>query len=243
MLEKLGKWLDYWGYLLKSNNRHGTHSPFVYTFADQVLYAKTSKINESIEFQRTQMIQSKGIFQEFTLSYFVDNYTLSSKFGRLLSRICSFYSIGNIHEFGWCTGIETNYLLESFLESPRPFSYKYFNQEKNQIKEKCNQDFWENHDFSAVEVVENLDSQPSLFFFHWSIFNEDAFWTQLERVFIHIKNDDIIVVNGLRNNENTIINFMRLKNDPRITVSIDLFEMGLFFVRKEQPKQDFMLRF
>ncbi len=243
MLEKLGKWLDYWGYLLKSKNRHGTHSPFVYLFADRVLYSKPSKFNEYIEFQRTQMIQSKGKFLQFTLSYFVDNYTLSSKFGQLLTRVCIHYSIANIREYGWCTGIETNYILNSFLEIKRPLSYKYFNLEKNQIKETCNHDFWENHDFSDIEVFENIESSPTLFLFHWSIFNEELFWKEMENVFAFIKNDDIIVVNGLRNNENTIINFMRLKNDSRITVTIDLFEIGLFFVRREQPKQDFMLRF
>ncbi len=243
MLEKLGKWLDYWGYLLKSNNRHGTHSPFVYSFADQVLYAKSGKLNESIEFQRTQMIQSKGKFSQYSLSYFVDNYTLGSKFCRLLYRICTYYNVGNVREFGWCSGIETNYILESFLDMKRPFSYSYFNSEKNQVKEKCNLDFWENHDFSEITVVDKLDAQPTLFLFHWSILNEDSFWSEIENVYSSIKNDDIIIINGLRNNESTLINFMRMKNDPRITVSIDLFEVGLFFVRKEQPKQEFVLRF
>ncbi len=244
MLQKLGKWIDYVGYLFHSTNRHGIHSPFVYTFADLVLYSKDNSIVESIEYQRTLMLQSSGKIQNFKLSVFVDQFTLSSKFGGLLFRICNFYNIENIHEFGWCTGIETNYLLNSFLgNSNRKLHYQYFNSEKNVVKEQCNQDFWGNHDFSNVEVSPILLDAPALYLFHWSVFDEDQFWKELDKIMPSLKNDDIIIVNGLNENEHTIINFNRLKNDSRFTVCIDLFEMGIFFVRKEQPKQNFILRF
>ena len=34
-----------------------------------------------------------------------------------------------------------------------------------------------------------------------------------------------------------------LKNHPTVMISIDLFYVGLVFFRKNQPKQDFILRF
>jgi hypothetical protein len=244
MVQKLGKWIDYLGYLFHSNNRHGIHSPFVYSFADFVLYSKENSIVESIEYQRTLMLQSKGKIHDYRLSSFVDQYTLSSKFGGLLKRICEFYNVSNIYEFGWCTGIETNYLLNSFLgNSQRLLYYQYFNSQKNLIKEQCNQDFWSNHNFSELTISQSPIDAPSLYLFHWSIFDEEQFWIEMETIIKSLKNDDIIIINGIRENQSTIINFNRLKNDFRFTVSIDLFQIGIFYVRNEQPKQDFILRF
>lgn len=244
MVQKLGKWIDFLGYLFHSTNRHGVHSPFVYTFADIVLYSQENSFAESIEYQRTLMLQSNGKIHDFKLSFFVDQFVLSSKFGGLLKRICEFYHISNIYEFGWCTGIETNYLLHSFLgNSQRELHYQYFNSQKNLVKEQCNQDFWSNHNFSEVSISPIPLDAPSLYLFHWSVFNEDQFWGYLEKVITSLKNDDIIIINGIRENQGTIINFNRLKNDIRFTISIDLFQIGIFFVRKEQLKQNFILRF
>ena len=35
----------------------------------------------------------------------------------------------------------------------------------------------------------------------------------------------------------------QIKAHPKVTISIDLFEMGLVFFRKEQKKQDFVLKY
>ncbi len=243
MLEKLGKCLDRVGYFVYSTNRHGIHSPFVYNFADLVLYNNGDSIVESIEYQRTLMIQSKGKIQKLSISYFVDNYTLSSKYCRLLNRILIHYSVSNIREFGWCSGIETNYILNSFLQDNRPLSYQYYNSEVNRVKEQCNKDYWDNHELSNLEIKNHVLNTPTLYLFHWSIFDEKEFWVQFDKIEPFLNNDDIIVVNGLRNTSKHQINFLRMKNIPKLTVSIDLFDMGIFFLRQEQPKQEFILRF
>jgi hypothetical protein len=43
-------------------------------------------------------------------------------------------------------------------------------------------------------------------------------------------------------NPGATTNWEQLKAIPNITVSIDLFFMGILFVRKEQLKQEFRLR-
>lgn len=51
---------DYLIYLVQSTNRHGVHSPFVYSFADKVLYGKQHCLYEpAAELCRKRMIQSK----------------------------------------------------------------------------------------------------------------------------------------------------------------------------------------
>ena len=45
-LNGLFGWLDYFIYLVQSTNHHGVHSPFVYDFADNVLYRQLANSYE-----------------------------------------------------------------------------------------------------------------------------------------------------------------------------------------------------
>ena len=44
MIQTIGRWLDYLSYVFQSTNRHGIHSPFVYSFADSILYKPVASI-------------------------------------------------------------------------------------------------------------------------------------------------------------------------------------------------------
>ena len=58
-LNGLFGWLDYLIYLVQSSNRHGVHSPFVYDFADKVLYRQLANSYEpAAELCRKRMLQS-----------------------------------------------------------------------------------------------------------------------------------------------------------------------------------------
>jgi len=50
---------DYLRYLWNSNSRHGTHSPFIYSLADEVIYQKNEPVCiDLIELERSRFIKS-----------------------------------------------------------------------------------------------------------------------------------------------------------------------------------------
>jgi hypothetical protein len=57
------------------------------------------------------------------------------------------------------------------------------------------------------------------------------------------KADDIVLVKGLHNSAATEALWQQLQSDPRVTLSMDLFDAGLLFFRREfKVKQHFLLR-
>jgi hypothetical protein len=57
------------------------------------------------------------------------------------------------------------------------------------------------------------------------------------------KADDIVLVQGLHDSEATEALWQRLYSGPRVTLSMDLFDVGLLFFREEfKVKQHFVLR-
>ena len=57
-----------------------------------------------------------------------------------------------------------------------------------------------------------------------------------------VHNDTIIFLNNIHKNVNNENTWTQLKNNKKITVSIDLFYCGLLFFRKEQLKEHFKIR-
>lgn len=58
----------------------------------------------------------------------------------------------------------------------------------------------------------------------------------------HVHNNSIVVFNNIHSSKATSKNWKYLKNNPKITVTIDMFYFGFVFIRKEQTKENFVIR-
>ncbi len=139
-------------HFLVSNSRHGTHSPFVYNLAEQVIYKKQDKKD----------IRGR-----------MDNY--------LMNEIADYFGV----------------------------VYTWSQQEVG----KTNALYIEN----AVTTVDELATLQ--YKFHY------------------------IVLAGIYNGKKDRQRWRKVCQDKRFVVTIDLFFFGLIFYRREQPKQNFKLRF
>lgn len=242
MIKLLLEIIDYLQFLLVSTNRHGIHSPFIYNFADKVLYAKSEENFEFIENQRLTMIQSRAKFLNTTLSHFTSNFTLSSKYCKLLHRMVLHYKPETIIEYGKNNGILLNYILTASLQSNSSIQYHYdydSSCQEDQIKIKTLELFSEN---SKVELfspweIRNDDSKK------WFIFYGTDFWENFDAAKSFIDEQSIVIISQFRQTNELFTQWKQLSNLPEVTASIELFNMGILFFRKEQPKQHFILRF
>lgn len=253
MINRIGKWFDYLSYLLNSTNRHGVHSPFVYEFVDHVLYKNSSDKNEFLEYQRTLMVQSKTEgFDGISLSEYVNNYALPSKYCELLQRIVLFYDIKQIKEIGPSTGLEFNYLrfLKSTGLSPdlrlassdksEPY-FSLFNKSQQEF-DKVFPNLFDNSVEHENQFYESKTGGTSLFLFH-RLDAELDFWNYFDRVLPGSGNQDFFVFTHPYQNENSRLNWQRIINHADFHVTIDCFHMGIAIKRTQQVKEHFQLRY
>ena len=247
MLARITRIFDYIGYVFGSTDLHGIHSPFVYNLAAQVLYHKLEKRIESVEFQRTQMLKSKGLFLNRYLAEFTDTFTLPAKHAFALSRLVAHLNIQNITEYGITNGIETNYVLNlPLLESKIPVNYRYVFTGENQVKVKTNEQWFENHG----DETKNIDwSQPIPSQNNWDLHilylseRSDEIYDVWDSIKPKLHNHSIVVITNIRYSDNHYLKWKQLSHDAMVSVDIDIFRLGILFFRKEQPKESFLLRY
>ena len=72
--------------------------------------------------------------------------------------------------------------------------------------------------------------------------DKEAILPQIERLLPNIGSNTVIVVANIHTSVQAEYDWDTLKKDPRITVSIDTYHLGLIFFRPEQAKEHFMIR-
>jgi predicted O-methyltransferase YrrM len=257
------KYLNYW--LTASNGKgHGIHSPFVFDFIKNVLNAETNKeICRKIETCRKELLHNNSmiVVDDFgagssvikSNTRCVKKIAASSlkpkKFSQLIHRIVKYYKPENIIELGTSFGITTAYLATG-----------------NETAEV--------HTFEGAKNIANIAQKnfsslglPNIKIHHGD-FNETlpTFLQYTEKkidlAFIdgnHRKIPTIQYFNLLKKhaNENTILIFddihwseemeaawIDIKNSPEVTLTIDLFFIGLVFFKKDfKARQHFTIQF
>lgn len=253
---------DYLKHRLTAKSRHGTHSPFVYKLTDEVIYDFKSKNEyESIEEQRKKLFNDDSVITVTDLgagsqlnkdrtkrvSQIAKNALKSPRLAQLIYRLAKESQPKNIIELGTCLGITTAYLSKACPEA------------KITTIEGC-------PETAKVAVrnfqdlaLENIELQVGNFdqLFPGVISNAD----QLDFVYIdgnHRKEatleyfkwclpkvhegsllifDDIYWSKGMKEA------WEEIKAHPEVTVTIDLFWIGLVYFRKGQVKEHFKIKY
>ena len=64
-----------------------------------------------------------------------------------------------------------------------------------------------------------------------------------EKLLPYCHNDSVIIFDDIRWSRGMEDIWEEVKNDKRVTVTIDLFQVGMAYLRKEQKKENFKVRF
>lgn len=138
-LNGLFGWLDYFIYLVQSTNHQGVHSPFVYDFADNVLYRQlTNSYEPAAELCRKRMLQSDAqllLDSKLTaqaLSDIANNRIPIAKYNRLLFRWIQYKQLGgNIIEIGSSLGVVPLYLQRGNIHYEHDLIQRFFSYDRS----------------------------------------------------------------------------------------------------------------
>jgi predicted O-methyltransferase YrrM len=253
---------EYLKYLITSGTSHGLHSPFAFDLYTNVICDKTPFYSfHKIESIRSKMLLSneKIAVEDFgtggatnrkknlSLHYIASHYVKPAKYGQLLFRLVNHFKPQHILEVGTSLGITTMYLA-----SPNRKSRVVTLEGSEWTAEQARMNFAKAGitnivltigEFSktlpsAVKEIPNLDfvyfdgnhrKEPTLQYFETCLpyHHENS-------VFIF---DDIYWSKGMKEA------WEKIKSHPAVTLTVDLFSIGLVFFRNGIQKQHFKLRF
>lgn len=253
---------DYILHCFQSNTRHGTHSPFVYQLVDQVVYNfEKQDFYMPIEYLRDELMEDHRILtitdlgagsmlnngKKKKVSTLAKNALKPPRVAKLIARLAQEFKPKTVIELGTCLGLTTLYLSKASPSSsiitvegcPETASIA---QENFDIMNTTNVDI-KIGGFDGVfpEVLAGLEAVDFLFVDgnHRKSATLDYFYQSLSKT--HEGSllifDDIYWSTGMKEA------WEEIKKHPSVTVTIDLFYIGLVFFKTDQAKEDFKIRF
>ena len=250
-------------YQLTSKSRHAIHSPFVYDLIENVISDnKKFYAFQDVEKVRTELLSNnnkifvedfgtkgrEGNYQnERKISSIANAYAIKPKYGRLLFRLVNYFKPACMIELGTSLGISTMYQSYGALNS-RFYTLEGCNNSQNIAKNNFHKAGLKNISAVCGEFDKTLPQVLSTI-------------TQLNYAFIdgnHAKDPTLKYFHLLmeKSNDNTILVFddihwsqgmdeawKTIKNHPKINVTIDLFALGIAFLRPEQSKEHFVIKY
>jgi predicted O-methyltransferase YrrM len=258
---KVQQIIDYIRFIGQSNNSHGIHSPFVFNLYNEVLNVnKEYYFFGPIESLRASYLNNHSIINmndlgagsilgnssQRQISKIAATSLQSQKYAALLFRLVDYFQPKTIIELGTSLGITTCYLAKAHRKSKivtiegNPALVEIAKQgfQKMAIQNiVCKQGSFDTHFITTMEELKQVDFiffdgnhlyEPTL-----KYFNESLNFINENSILVF---DDIYWSDQMKNA------WLKIKAHPKVTVTIDLFELGLVFFKQGQNKQHFKLR-
>jgi predicted O-methyltransferase YrrM len=253
---------DYLLHRLKAKTRHGLHSPFIYRLVDEVIYDyHAKKLYAEIEYIREGLLNDDRVITvndpgagshvindcRRKISVIAKNVLETPKVAQLLYRLAADMQPDNIIELDTCLGITTLY-----LQKAAPNAKVYTLEGSPEIAKIAKRDFAEagltnidlilgNFDDTLPEVINGLDKLD--FVFVDGNHQKEATLKYFEWCLPKVHDDTLLIFDDIYRSEGMKEAWAQIKAHPQVTVTVDLFWIGLVYFRKGQVKEDFSTRF
>ncbi|MFK7030912.1 O-methyltransferase [Flavobacterium oreochromis] len=261
---------SYLKFLKNSTNQHGVHSPFVFSLVTKCFYDKTNYPEyKLLKEYRKSLLQNKEYIEvtdfgagsrvfksnKRQISAIAKNAGVSKKRAQLLFRIVRYFQPDSIYneqakqtilEIGTSLGLATSALSLGNLKSN--ITTLEGCQNTNSISKIQFQKF----NFNNVECV-NTEFSKYLKNFQLPTSNfqliyfdgnhsKKATLEYFELLLPSITNDSVWIFDDIHWSKEMEEAWEIIKNHPKVKVTIDTFQWGLVFFRKEQEKEHFTIR-
>jgi predicted O-methyltransferase YrrM len=234
---------NYLRYRLKAVNEHGVHSPFVFDLLTTVIYNQSDYYSfKSIENLKGQLLNSPK-----TAPLTKTHLTNNPKYGRLLFRLVNHFQPAKIIEINTSVGIHTAYLAAvnskieviTIQEKEELASIAKLNFKQLKLK-----NIEQKTGASAPILKDMLCQQKNLPFIYSN--ENDSKQNTLTHFYLCLEkatDSSIFIISNMYVSPDMKGAWEEIKNNSRVTVTLDLFFIGIVFFRKEQVKQHFVIKF
>lgn len=251
---------SYLKFLWNSTNAHGVHSPFVFDLVRKCFYDKSNyTAYKVLSNYRNSLLQNKNtiqvtdfgagsrVFKSNTraVNKIAENAGISPKQAKLLFRIVNYFKPENVLEIGTSLGLATSALvlgnpeskittLEGCKETAKvaELQFQKFNFNVNSVVTE-----FENYLKSEKPKPQTLD----LIYFDGN-HSKEATLNYFELLLPTIANKSVWIFDDIHWSAGMEEAWEIIKRHPKVTVTIDTFQWGFVFFRKEQEKEDFIIR-
>lgn len=252
----------YLKYLIRSNSRFGVHSPFLYdlitdVFQDKNVYENYLLIEKlkSDLFKNDQIIEVKDYGAGSRLnsgnsrkiSEISKNTSKPAKYGRLLYRLVKYYQPETVIEIGTSVGLSAAYMA-----SANPKTQVYTIEGCPNISAVAKSNF-KKLKLQNIELIQGtFDEQlPKLldqlkkteFVFIDGNHRYEPTLSYFEQCMANAVNDTCLVFDDIHWSGEMEAAWNEIRHNTKVTLSVDLFFMGIVFFKQELTKQDFVIRF
>lgn len=253
---------DYLKHRFTSKSRHGTHSPFVYKLTDEVIYDFNAKSDyKSIEAQRKKLFNDDSLIQVTDLgagSHLNKNRTKKVKqiaknalknprLAQLIYRLAKDNQPKSIIELGTCLGITSAYLSKACPEADvitiegcpetAKVAYRNFQElELDNVELRVG-----NFDTLLPGLIEQ---EPKLDFVYIDgNHRKEATINYFNWCLPKVHEGSLLIFDDIYWSEGMKEAWEEIKRHPEVTVTVDLFWIGLVYFKKGQAKEHFKIKF
>jgi len=253
---------EYLLYRLKAKTRHGLHSPFVYRLVDKVIYDDSAKkVYDEIEGIRKELLADDRMISVTDLGAgshvnnnkqkrvgdIAKNALKPPRLAQLLYRLAADAQPANIVELGTCLGITSIYLQKAAPDA-KVYTLEGCPQTAGVAKRsfaKAKADSIQlvvgNFDDTLPDVIAGLDKLD--FVYVDGNHRKDATLKYFEWCLPKVHEGTLLIFDDIYWSEGMKAAWAEIKAHPKVTVTVDLFWIGLVYFRKGQVKENFVIRF
>ena len=255
--------LKFFNYLLfaKHKKGHGIHSPFVFNLIKDVfnntnddkdlqkvfdIYNKFKKSTEVLNYYEIGAGSTYKSKNGLSVGQIIKRSSINKKYGRLIFNLIKYFKPENILELGTSVGISTLYIAQAAKNSK--FTTVEGVSEKieiaRKITEECNhkQINFECGDFDKIlSLVLNKFDKLDFVYFDGN-HKKNSTIKYFEACLNKIHNESIFIFDDIHWSKEMEEAWSFILNHKEVTISIDTYQWGIVFFRKEQPKEHYIIR-
>jgi len=256
---------SYLKFLWNSKNEHAVHSPFVFNLLTKCFYDKKSKPEYSIlKNYRKSLLRNKN-FIEVTdfgagsrvfksnkrqISKIASTAGISPKRAELLFRVTRYFEPKNILEIGTSLGLATSALALGYPKA-KLITLEGCTETANVAKNQLTEFDYKNVEnvvtefesyFEDLQLRLRTETQNFNLIYFDGNHSKKATLAYFELLLPTIDNDSVWIFDDIHWSAEMEEAWEIIKNHPKVIVTIDTFQWGFVFFRREQKKEHFIIR-
>ena len=238
---------------------YGVHSPFVFNLITKVIEEHCSYYSfYDIELIRKQLLfrdniitypdrQQKGKLRRRTVGEIVKREAIKPKHGALLFRLANYFKSQNILQLGPSMGLSTLYLtsyapglrcidLENIPEFASIARITFEKAARNPVDLRTG-----TYKELLPQALEEM-KQVDFVFFNTLYEQQNNVWL-FNECSKHVHDGSVFVFEGIKASRKMREFWKEICSHPEVTVTIDLYSMGIVFFNKKLHKRDYIVYF